>query len=546
MKVTYNEDKRKFNVIYFDAVKELKGDTYPYTRKQISWKGKKKPTQKEVKFEIARLEEEYKVIEQSLLLEANKLKETEQVITNEGEEINAVLYFTNLKVKDVATKAQSDSCLSKVQRHIDRFKNFLKENYSLITLDKIKKSHIEEYFTTLSNYCQQEQKAHYTYLKKIFNKVVNDNEESTIKYTNPLNKIEWEDLITPKKQNKKIGFTTQQVKNIMELFCSAGNKGSHEEQKFGIFYFLIVTGWRISDILNLTWEQVDMTNRTITITHGKTELTTGHETVIFITPLMMNILERMKNNQKEFPFNTQLVFNHRTYGTQVKKPEKYVYVMQRTLYPILTKMGIMKQRTNDFNKIFNNYTLHCFRKTVITELTLAKFGEVSINYLTGHANNTVEGKHYLNLITYPERSTRKMIEHMEEHCDLLYYWLLLTTDKATAQKQLYKMNKWLKSSVIEDLKNNFWTDKAIEKLEELYESGVNALLIETIIKLCNVIRTEQSASEVTVKMVDDFYMMSRWLNLEDLMKQKLAQSSLRGVTTLVTPFFLNFRLDMSS
>jgi hypothetical protein len=115
-----------------------------------------------------------------------------------------------------------------------------------------------------------------------------------------------------------------------------------------------------------------------------------------------------------------------------------------------------------------------------------------------------------------------MIEHMEEHCDLLYYWLLLTTDKATAQKQLYKMNKWLKSSIIEDLKNNFWTDKAIDKLEELYESGVNALLIETIIKLCNVIRTEQSASEVTVKMVDDFYMMSRWLNLEDLMKQKLA------------------------
>jgi integrase len=523
MKVTYNETKQKFKLIYFDAVKELKGDNYPYSRIQRTWKGDKKPTQRQIKIEIAKLEEEGKVLEKDCAIKAENIKKSENiVIVNEDGLINAVHWFSNLKPESIATKATAKGTFQKVERHIKRFHDFLKQNYALITLDKIKKNHIEEYFKTLSNFCQGEQKAHFTYLKKMFEKVINDNEESTIKYINPLKKLELDDVITPKKKVEKIGFTIDELKSIFNMFVKdEKNKGRFAEQKFGIFYFLAVTGWRISDILNLTWNQVDMEKRTISLTHGKTELKNGHETIIYITPLMKQILERMKENQKLHPFNLQLVFNQRKSARNISKPNKYMEILQSALYPILEDLGIMKVRTNDFNMNFKNYTMHCFRKTLITELTIAEFNEVTINYLVGHANNTVEGKHYLNLKTYPERSTRKMIEHMEQSGDLLYYWEKLINGKDAAQKKLYKLNKWLSPSMIEDMKNNFWSEKAINQLEELYSQGVNMLLIETLIQLCNKVRQDSDESEVTEDMVKDYYQMSKWFNLENIMKEKL-------------------------
>lgn len=518
MKATYNEKTREFNLIYFDAVKELQGHPYPHGRKQETWKGDKKPTQREIKLKIAELELLGETLQKERLLEAERLKQTENIIqTDNNDEVIAIHYFNKVQLKDI-TKSKIKEVHKNIERVITNFKEWLKKNYTLITMNEIKSSHIKEYFETLADYCEGLQTTHYTYIKKVFKNFVDEMEEKNQKAFNPFNRLTVAHILNKKKSEKKIGFTIEQIKGILHIFTNnEKNKGILAEQTIAILYFLIVTGWRVGEIVELKWEQIDMNNRIITLNHKKTDQVTK----IYITPLMMDILQRMKENLKEYSINKHLVFGFRGMVIKVTNFKAFKQKLNKKLNKIIKEIGILKTRTNSFGYELNNYTVHCFRKSLITELTLANFNKQKIDYMVGHENKTVDTEHYLDLLTYPERTTRKMIEHMEEQCNMKYFWLTVRKDSLEAHKELYKLNKWLKKSVIEEMKNNFWNEEAINKLEELYNNGVNIILIEMMIGLCNKLRTDTGEEEVTLKMVQDFYEVSKLFNLENDMKKQL-------------------------
>ena len=518
MKATYNEKKRQFNLIYFDAVKELNGHPYPHTRLQETWKGEKKPTQKQIKQKIAEFELKGETLQKERELEAARLKQNNDIVeTNTTDEVTAIHYFNKVQLKNIS-KSKNKEVLKNIERILNNFKEWIKENYTLITMTDIKRSHIKEYFETLTDYCEGIQTTYYTYIKKVFKNFVNEMEEKNQKAFNPFNRLTVAEVLNKKKKEMKIGFTIEEIKAILNIYTNnEKNKGILAEQTVAILYFLIVTGWRVGDIVALKWEQIDLKNRIITLNHKKT----NQETKIYITPLMMTILERMKENLKEYSINKHLVFGFRGMTIKVNNFKSYKQKLNEKLNKIVNEMGILKTRTTSFGYELNNYTIHCFRKSLITELTLGNFNKQKIDYMVGHENKTVDTEHYLHLLTYPERTTRKMIEHMEEQCELKYFWLKVTKNTIEATRELYKLNKWLKKSVIEDMKNNFWNDEAINKLEELYNNGVNIVLIEMMIALCNKLRTETGEEEVTLKMVEDFYELSKIFNFEHDMKKQL-------------------------
>lgn len=517
MKATYNEKTRQFNLIYFDAVKELNGNPYPHTRIQETWKGDKKPTQKQIKQKIAEFELKGETLQKERELEAQRMKQTENIVQSDNnDEQLAIHYFSNLNLKKI-TKSKIKDVNQKVEKIMKDFKEWLKENYTLIKMTDIKASHIKEYFETLTDYCEGVQKSIFSYLQKVFKNFVNEMEEKNQKAFNPFNRLTVGEVLNKKKKEMKIGFTIKEIRAILNIYTDNDkNKGIVAEQTVAILYFLIVTGWRIGEVVSLEWEQIDMNNRIITLNHKKTD----QQTKIYITPLMMDILERMKENLKEYSINKHLVFGFRSLTIKVNNFKAYKQKLNQELNKIIQEMGILKTRTTSFGYKLKNYTIHCFRKSLITELTLANFNKQKIDYLVGHENKTVDTEHYLHLLTYPERTTRKMMEHMEEQCNLKYFWLKVTKNTHEARKEIYKLNKWLKKSVIEDMKNNFWTDEAIDRLEELYNNGANILLIEILIGLCNRFRNSNGEEEVTLKTVEHFYEMTKWGNIEPKMKKK--------------------------
>ena len=530
MEATYNENTRKFKLIYFDALKAAKGEKYPYGRKQKAWQGAKKPTRREKEIEIANLLKEGAILEEAARMKAEKLKNefavevaTGEVVTEDKtEKINAVKYLLSVPPSKISD-AKKKKSIRRVQRILEHFADYIKKQNPFMSLDDVKHPIIKGYFDSIAHYSTEFQRQTFTYLRILWNKIIIEFEDSTIKYINHFERYGKKEFLTKNKAQDKLAFTITQMQNVLaDLVNNPRNKNMHGEQKFAIFYFMIVTGWRISDILGLEWKQINMQQRTIKITHSKTEDTTGHETIIYITPLMMEILQHQKTISEQHPCSQHFVFNLRPHFEEIKNPDYYINAINRILYPSLEKQGILETTPNNTGLEMKNYTVHCFRKSTITELDLSdQFTPDRITYLVGHANQDVEAKHYRKLKMYPERSTRKMLEHMEYITNLRYYWESLINDTKTAVKQEFDANTWLNDAKINELKHNFWNEDAINALHSAWENGTNITIIESVIYTCNQVRTEKALDAVTMESVQDVLQMFAWLNSQNTLNKQL-------------------------
>ena len=120
MKATYNEKNRQFNLIYFDAVKELNGHPYPHSRKQETWKGDKKPTQKQIKQKIAELELLGETLQKERALEAERMKQY-------AFEYNTYYGLNGCKQKSLLILARElNTTHQSLSNHIQIYKEYLK------------------------------------------------------------------------------------------------------------------------------------------------------------------------------------------------------------------------------------------------------------------------------------------------------------------------------------------------------------------------------------------------------------------------------------
>lgn len=523
MKATYDEKKNQFMLIYRDEVKVFNGEKYIHTRKKETWKGAKKPTKREIAAKIAELLKEGEALEQASKIEVERLKNelTEQgaILNYEDEEtINALHYFLKLDASKIC-KSDKKNTIRNCAKVIRVFGDWLKKHYPSLPLHEIATFHMTEFFSSIKDFASGTQRHFFIYLNAIFKKILIDFEKSKIKYINPFARYTKKDFITENEVLKKMPFTVNQIIDILKQVVSNKEEQStawgniQMQQKFFIFYFLIVTGWRIGDILTLTWEQVNFDIRQIVLTHMKTENNTAFETAIFITPLMEKILKQQKENSKLHPYNTNLVFNIRKTCIENPNYEDYNRAMNDYLLEILGKMGILISKVSKKNRKQHNFGIHSFRKSAITELHLTGlFSSQRIHYLVGHNDSSTEGQHYLALRMYPERSTRDLIEHMETVTKLEFFFNHLLQGNKQAHAHEHEKNEWLSFAQINELKINFWTDEAIEVLHKAWKNGTNIKVIEVAISVCSQQRLQNAARQVTVQMTKDVLQMLSWVN----------------------------------
>lgn len=517
MKATYNEKTRKFSLIWYDALKAYKGDKSPYGRKQEAWKKDKHPSKREQALKIAELLKYGQQQEELSRLEAEALKRESLVLINGElvpdscnihEPINAVKWLMNIQVRDFS-KAENSQTIKSIDRIVKRFREWLKNKYPFIALHEIKQNIIEEYLQLINTSSTAENS--YKYLRLLWKKVEIDFEDSRLHYRNPFRHYVFKPAMP---SNDKLAFTLQHMRGILHYAAMQVSENDCEEyrikyrqQKFFILYMLMVTGWRIGDILALQWNQIDFTNRVITLKHKKTAKTTGHETLLYMTPNMIKILKAQYEISNMFPFNKGYVFNVRSLFREVSSPIHYHVEIGKIIKAYCQEKGIYKLTPQESGLKMKNYTIHCIRKGVITELQLAeRFSSERIKYLVGHSDSSTEGKHYIKFKMYPERSTRPMVEHLEKAIDAEYCLTMVLGEDDTSPLIYLCDNAKLTHADILQMKSNFWSDEAIREIENICSQGIRRITLQFIIDECDCERRNENLSEVSPNMVKFFHM----------------------------------------
>lgn len=423
---TYNKKTRTFTVIWKDHAKEALGVKYPYGRKSKKWLGDKAPTASEKR-----------AIEKELMQHADE-EETKSKgqasfirIHGKTDEITAAGYLMSLK--DDELTITKDKTAHRVARHrINTFINWLNKKHRGLALHQVNSAIASQYY----KYLESEKLAyatiqhHIARLRFVFNDAMIKYENSPLKPSNPFATLRLHKVITKVAGHKRKSYTNEQL----QKFLLASTKSNHLNkwqlfQRFATYYFLIVTGWRVNDILRLKWESVDLQQGIIKHTHRKTK-NKRLQTELGITDLMREVILMLKemqqyapDNRKEFVFSLYTGNADTSYGNLI---QHFARLREKWELNEHEELGMQKTYT---------YTIHSFRGTVITRLTQAGYQEARINYLVGHAPTNTEAKHYLDLSA---EDTIAMIEHMQDLSNARYFF-----EKLEATKDFYKSEKYL-------------------------------------------------------------------------------------------------------
>ena len=423
---TYNKKTRTFTVIWKDHAKEALGVKYPYGRKSKKWLGDKAPTASEKR-----------AIEKELMQHADE-EETKSKgqasfirIHGKTDEITAAGYLMSLK-DDELTITKDKTAQSVARHRINTFINWLNTKHRGLALHQVNSAIASQYY----KYLEGERLAyatiqhHIARLRFVFNDAMIKYENSPLKPSNPFATLRLHKVITKVAGHKRKSYTNEQL----QKFLLASIKSNHLNkwqlfQRFATYYFLIVTGWRVNDILRLKWESVDLQQGIIKHTHRKTK-NKRLQTERGITDLMHEILLMLKemqqyapDNRKEFVFSLYTGNADTSYGNLIQHFAR-----------LREKWGLNEHEELGMQKTYT-YTIHSFRGTVITRLTQAGYQEARINYLVGHAPTNTEAKHYLDLSA---EDTIAMIEHMQDLSNARYFF-----EKLEATKDFYKSEKYL-------------------------------------------------------------------------------------------------------
>lgn len=440
-------------------------------------------------------------IQKQQWLRENKPEETTNV------KIYAVEYLRNLPEDKICKGVKSKSRYY-AKQYVTSFADWIAENIGEdLQLHQIEKEHCIKWLFYLSEekgYAFSTVDTMKRSVQACFEIIEEDFEKAPFVYRNHFKKIKTkkiglENTVVPRKEN----FTAEQLEYILKR---AGEGRNHNKKMklhtFAYFYFLMVTGWRDAVIADLKWKEIDLQHNIITKIHNKTEDSTGQRTRIYITPTMKWILEEVKKlpapkRWKDYVFCYGREDTSDLIQSNVTKAQTHMRAMRKELELTSTSQhGKYK---------ISPYAVHSIRGSMISLLKGAgHFNNDLVEYIVGHAGDSVSQTNYERFDNNPELYTREPLEFMEAMigADKCFIWHILPP--AIAQSRLdYEMpDGWQKKLLV-----NFWEQKAIDLLENhFYELKkakcmTGAKQVNEIIQRANDLRNYTGASKVTVALV---------------------------------------------
>lgn len=222
---------------------------------------------------------------------------------------------------------------------------FIKSNFKDVRLKDLKQFQIQNILNNIA--AQDTAKRFLIVIKKMLDAAV----ENDLVVKNVAR-----DLIAPKYEVKeKSPITTEQINTIKNI----------EYEIQDICVFLIYSGLRISELINLTWQKVDLKNKKIKI-DGDVKTKNSNRLVPLFEPAY-EILKRYNNSRIK----------------NIDADKDYVFLIDGAK----RKLGILSDRRYKYCKILNfDFTFHQLRHTFITICYNAGIDVKQVQEWVGHAS----------------------------------------------------------------------------------------------------------------------------------------------------------------
>lgn len=314
------------------------------------------------------------------------------------------------QMEEVTLKSKTDAAIEARKKIIVKFTTFLREHrfYKKFTLEQISRAICREFLGTLveAKYAPRSVNKMRKALAVVWDIIIDDLEDkgSDLEVINHwrnkriLNKISQTDDDREKEGRvyaiEKRPYTMQQVREIIA-------RHNYKRPMLACIWRLgFLTGWRIGDIKNIRWRQIDFAKRSLTNVSSKTK----RKTVIYLTDKLLAMFLEVKETCKDTSPDG-VVFYYRDYQNTHKHNRA-----------VLDEMGL-DAREQSGKKADHIYTFHSLRGTIKTELKKKDYNQSRLDYLLGHKGIGVDGKHYDKFIYDPEGSTRDILEFLESVLD---------------------------------------------------------------------------------------------------------------------------------
>lgn len=386
-KITYNTKTKSWHLLYKDPAK-LQTHAWPYTRKCV---------RDELYPELPPQEKAQR--RQEMLLFVLRLSRAE-LVPQADVSLPAVMYLTQLEKVCRSTHAAT---VLNSRVAVRRFRDFLAGSYSGICLHAITTEVAEAFFRSLSHLSWGTLNKYRSVLSYIMRRLVREQRErgSSLPYRNPFAELDLAEIKTELPVTVKRSFTLPQIRALMQA------DARFPEQEF-VWRLLYMTGWRLSDILNLRWEQVNMRQRTLHVIHRKTARY-GTATTLWLTEGLCRLFRELRSRHPEseylFP---QWVDEQRSLNGRNVNELRFIRSVNRRL-DALGMGGGVRQNC----RLCRYYSAHSMRSTVITLLKEHNFNTERIMYLCGHRGRTLEARAYNRFHEHPKESTADMLLYLE-------------------------------------------------------------------------------------------------------------------------------------
>ena len=314
------------------------------------------------------------------------------------------------QMEEVTLRSKADTAIEQRKKIIEKFVTFLREHrfYKKFSLEQISRAICREFLGTLveAKYAPRSVNKMRKALAVVWDIIIDDLEDkgSDLEVINHwrnkriLNKISQTDDDREKEGRvyavEKRPYTMAQVREIIA-------RHNYKRPLLACIWRIgFLTGWRIGDIKNIRWKQIDFTNRTLTNVSSKTK----RKTVIYLTDKLLAMFLEVKETCKDTS-PEGVVFYYRDYQNTHKHNRA-----------VLDEMGL-DAREQSGKKADSIYTFHSLRGTIKTELKKKDYNQSRLDYLLGHKGRGVDAGHYDKFIYDPEGSTKDILEFLESVLD---------------------------------------------------------------------------------------------------------------------------------
>ncbi len=385
------------------------------------------------------------------------------------------------------------------RRDVNRFADWLDKHHPSIELKDVDDDVAKSYCDYLSkNYSHSSVKTYRAHLVYTFNCIVSMFKKSSNKITNPFREFR----LKSKGEGRKEIFNFEQLTYILKR---AGENEKYKQpariQRFAFFYLLIVTGWRVGDLAEFQWKDVNFKKRVITNLHGKTQDSTEVHTRVYMTNLMKEVLLALYELKRPKEYEEYLFSVNR--GGVKNLRQRNVTNAQTHMDHMREELELHEVSKRGKNKV-HAHTIHSIRGSFITHMAPKRFDETLVNYIVGHKLTGVNEKHYKRYDSDPELYTRDIIETMESLVDARHAFNVALYGEKHARGLM------MEGDSIADmpdgweeylLKERFWTEEGIAYLRFKSVQGSPPSVIKGMIRSLNKFRVEQGARWVDAALI---------------------------------------------